>query len=183
MAGSLAVYGMHAYLQIRREGWRDGWRKVIGEGGCSEVEVGRDGILYVCFSVCGGQRGRVRGAGSPRPSPPGTGKRSRGGFVTRMREQYRRIYAAYYTDNEGYVQKVDKIAELGPDQVHSLLAPPEIAAPSQRSNSCSSLRRCTWMDGAAPGLAAFFSCFFFFFFFFFCCFCLLLFISLKPGDE
>ena len=31
--------------------------------------------------------------------------------------QYRRIYAAYYTDNEGFVQKIDKIADLGPEQV------------------------------------------------------------------
>ena len=31
--------------------------------------------------------------------------------------QYRRIYAAYFTDIEGYVQKIDKIADLGPDQV------------------------------------------------------------------
>ena len=31
--------------------------------------------------------------------------------------QYRRIYAAYFTDSEGFVQKIDKIADLGPDQV------------------------------------------------------------------
>ena len=31
--------------------------------------------------------------------------------------QYRRIYAAYFTDSDGYVQKIDKIADLGPDQV------------------------------------------------------------------
>ena len=31
--------------------------------------------------------------------------------------QYRRIYAAYYTDSEGYVQKVDKIADLAPENV------------------------------------------------------------------
>jgi hypothetical protein len=31
--------------------------------------------------------------------------------------QYRRIYAAYYTDNEGFVQKIDKIADLGPEHV------------------------------------------------------------------
>ena len=31
--------------------------------------------------------------------------------------QYRRIYAAYYTDADGYVQKIDKLAELGPEQV------------------------------------------------------------------
>jgi hypothetical protein len=31
--------------------------------------------------------------------------------------QYRRIYAAYYTDSEGFVQKIDKIADLGPEQV------------------------------------------------------------------
>ena len=33
--------------------------------------------------------------------------------------QYRRIYAAYFTDNEGYVQKIDKITDLGPEQVVS----------------------------------------------------------------
>jgi len=31
--------------------------------------------------------------------------------------QYRRIYAAYYTDSEGFVQKIDKIADLGPEHV------------------------------------------------------------------
>ena len=31
--------------------------------------------------------------------------------------QYRRIYAAYFTDSEGYVQKIDKIADLSPEQV------------------------------------------------------------------
>lgn len=34
--------------------------------------------------------------------------------------QYRRIYAAYFTDSDGYVQKIDKIADLGPDQVRNL---------------------------------------------------------------
>eukprot|EP00961_Rhodomonas_salina_P143501 1930966-Rhodomonas_salina.7 len=35
--------------------------------------------------------------------------------------QYRRIYAAYYTDADGYVQKIDKIADLGPEQVIEVL--------------------------------------------------------------
>ena len=39
--------------------------------------------------------------------------------------QYRRIYAAYFTDSDGYVQKIDKIADLGPEQVkQNKLSPP-----------------------------------------------------------
>ncbi|KAJ1484536.1 hypothetical protein T484DRAFT_1746538 [Baffinella frigidus] len=67
----------------------------------------------VVFQVVSRRRppGRVGGEGD------GAGETRGGGVVTGGRSQYRRIYAAYYTDNEGYVQKVDKIAELGPDQV------------------------------------------------------------------